>query len=145
MKSAVSSHSSFSLMSCSTGVPIGIFGIQLMEKESWTGDAFSLGSICLCGSLLLQRIVRYRNVPVPSAIGGNDIWNTVDSWTIQVWTVGVYLHADFLFLVINNYSTMLSAVGWLRGCGTVDMRCCLYGGLTVNYMQVFSGSKGWHY
>lgn len=143
MKSAVSSHSSFSLMSCSIGVPIDIFGIQLMEKESWIGDTFSLGSICLCGSLSLQRIVRYRNVPVSSGIGRNDIWNTVDSWTIQIWTVGVYLHADF-FLVINNCSAVLSEVGWLCECETLAMRCCLYGGLTVNYMQVFKGSEGWH-
>lgn len=142
MKSAVSSHSSFSLMSCSIGVPIGIFGIQLMEKESWIGDTFSLGGICLCGSSSLQRIVRYRNVPVPSAIGRNDIWNTADSWTIQVWTVGVYLHTDFFFS--NSCSTVLSEVGSLRGCGTLDMRCCLYGRLTVNYMQVFNGSEGWH-
>lgn len=65
---------------------------------------------------------------------------TLEQYRFELWGF-TYIQ---IFFFSNSCSTVLSEVGSLRGCGTLDMRCCLYGRLTVNYMQVFNGSEGWH-
>ena len=54
------------------------------------------------------------------------IVNSVDPWTIWVWTAVRFTSTCFFFFSINTYSTIRCEVGWIRGCRTSNMKGWLW-------------------
>ena len=76
------------------------------------------------------------------------LFNTVDPWTIQVWTVGPLIRG--FFFNSKYYSTTWSKDGWIWGCGTMDREelwvwgnhPCMYRGLIVRCTWIFYCVEG---